>query len=133
GPVSDAAAQRCGGLEFVGVPARLEIPCAQICEDPVGHVVPVVRIALDASGELVATRSFQRPVGGATELGGLVGQVDVHDAARSARANRILCISMLPDATVAAWEYRQWSSTARRNHSARAVSKSVVSCPGGVA
>ena len=50
-------------------------------------------------------------------LFGIVAEIQDHFApANRARDSRMRCISMLPDDTVEACEYRQWSSTSPRNH-----------------
>ena len=65
------------------------------------------RVGLGALHELIAAGGLDRARRDAPEFEGFVAELGVHDASRSARANRIRCISMLPDANVEACEWRQ--------------------------
>ena len=57
--------------------------------------------------KLVTAGRFPRRASLPPVLGGFLAELDVHAVASSARDSRIRCISMLPEATVDAWEYRQ--------------------------
>ncbi len=113
GPPAGAVAEGGGGLELLGAASGVEVPGAEVGEHLGGGVL-AVGLARTGEGQLVAARGLERPPCGGAVLDGLGAEVGVHEAASRARASRIRCISMLPDATVADTEYRWWSSTALR-------------------
>ena len=108
GPIPRAAAQGRGGLELVGIGARVELPRAELAQHRVRQRLPQVRFGLGLLHQLVATGGFERPKRLAAILFGLVAEVENHlahlAAANRARDSRMRCISMLPDDTVAACE-----------------------------
>ncbi len=77
----------------------------------------IVGFGLGLLHQLVAAGRLERPQRLAAVLVGVVAEVEDHRlaAASSARDSRMRCISMLPEDTVEACEYFQWSSTSPRN------------------
>ncbi len=119
GPVAGAAAQRRGGLESVGVGAGIELPCAELGKHWTRQRLADVGFGLGLLHQLVAACGLERPKRLSAILFGVLAEIENHLAASRARDSRMRCISMLPDDTVEACEYRQWSSTSPRNHFAR--------------
>ena len=115
-PVAGAAAQRGGRLQGIGVGADVELPRTQPVEDRGDERFPGVGLGFGLLEQLVAAGRLERAKGLAPKLFGFVAQVEDHDAANRARDSSMRCTSMLPDATVDACEYRQWSSTSARKY-----------------
>ena len=119
-PVARAAAQGRGGLEPVGVGAGVELPRAELGQRWARQRLAEVRFGFGLLHQLVATGGLERPERLPAIFFGVVAEIEDHlAAANRARDSRMRCISMLPDDTVEACEYRQWSSTSPRNHFAR--------------
>jgi hypothetical protein len=82
-------------------------------------------IPLGLLDQLISARCLYSPESLPSVLRGLVAQLDVHTAVNIDRDSRIRCISILPEVTVEACEYRQWPSTAKRNCLASALVEGV--------
>src|SRR3982074_1349914 len=92
------------------------MPGAQPGHDWPGQRLAEVRFDLSLLHQLVAACGLERPKRLSAILFGVVAEIENHFAASRARDSRMRCMSMLPDDTADACEYRQWSSTSPRNH-----------------
>ena len=101
-PVPGAAAQRRRRLGLVGTLPRIEVPGAQFGERRPDQLLALLRGGFGQQGQAVAPGRLERLVGGPPVLRRLLAELADHADAR-ARARRMRCTSMLPEATVEAW------------------------------
>src|SRR5262245_61418411 len=106
------AAQRERREGLVDVGDRIDVEGAERGER-VARFPPGAEVDFGAPGDVDAAEVGERPARRRAQLDDVVGDDEIHHARPSTeRPTIILWISMVPDATVAACAYRQWSSTA---------------------
>ena len=131
-PVARAAAQRRGGFQPVRVGAGVELPGPELVQHRTGECLAGVGLRFGLLHQLVAADRLERPKRLSAVLFGVLAEIEDHPAhfaaASMARDSRIRCISILPEETVEACEYRQWSSASPRNHRATRVVRRHFGC-----
>ena len=102
GPPARLAAQGGRRLGLVVAGAGVDVPGPELAQHGPDQGLALHRLGLGPLRQLVAARLFQGPASDAAELECLLAELGPHDESR-ARASRMRCTSMLPDATVEAW------------------------------
>ena len=92
---------------MIGVAPGFQLPGPELGEDGADERLACRRVGLGPLHEFVAAGGLEGPKGLPPILLRVVAEIGDHRAARSDRDSRMRCISMLPEDTVEACEYRQ--------------------------
>ncbi len=110
-PIPCGAAQCCRCLQRVGIGTGFQLEGAQAVKDRRDEAGPGIRFGVGLDQQLITPCALESLESLAAEFFGVVAEIEDHRChafpASIVRDNRMRCISMLPEDTVDACEYRQ--------------------------